>query len=72
MPGQPYGHPIVASAGTLMDTNQTTLVEIRPFASVSDKISVLTPLKTGHMIARDFYDKATAHNRTNRPSNHGE
>ena len=55
-----------------MDTNQTTLVEIRPFASESDKISVLTPLKTGHMIARDFYDKATAHNRTNRPSNHGE
>ena len=37
-----------------MGIKQITLVDIRIIVSVSDKISVLTPLKTGHMIVRDF------------------
>ncbi len=34
------------------------MFEIRPFTTVFDKISVLTPLKPGHMIVRDFSDIA--------------
>jgi hypothetical protein len=69
-----------------MLNNQTTLFEIRPFATVSDKISVLTPLKPGHMIVRDFSNisngiaptgqiqrnESGEYRQTTRPLNHGE
>ncbi|CUV01121.1 hypothetical protein MGWOODY_Clf2454 [hydrothermal vent metagenome] len=37
-----------------MHINSATLVGIRPNAAASGKISVLTPLKTSHMMLRDF------------------
>jgi len=36
-----------------MHTNPATLVGIRPNAPASDRISVLTPLKTSHMMLRN-------------------
>ena len=70
----------------IMHTSGSTLVEIRLFASVFDKISVLTPLKPGHMIVRDFSNIADGkeptgqirrnesggYSQTNRHLNHGE
>jgi hypothetical protein len=91
--GNPPGKSNAVSIGntgqngsTLTLNNQTTLIDIRPFATVSDKISVLTPLKPGHMIVRDFSNitdgneptgklqrnESGGRDQTKRPLNHGE